>query len=127
MFDQSPDTLNWAASAETKIKGGTFRGTPYTAPDAAAPLADSMTKWWRRLEYLRPLPKAEWISHVPRQSFLGRIRPPIFQPRHIPTEHALHESVLARRTALQYEPEPVKDYLRRRPDVIGSANATDQP
>ncbi|PWW04039.1 uncharacterized protein (DUF2235 family) [Hoeflea marina] len=69
----------------------------YPAPDAAAKLHDSMSVWWRLLEYV---PKSVHLRQWPgRRSFLGWYLP-LSEPRHIPANARIHPSVRDRTTSV---------------------------
>ncbi|MCP5088998.1 MAG: DUF2235 domain-containing protein [Rhodobacteraceae bacterium] len=113
MIDQSPKELGWKKqSVDRKVRGKLHKGDTYSIPNSAADIENSMSRWWKWAERL-PLPKAKWTSSEPRRSFLGLVMPPIHQPRHMPTEHELHPSVLERRDKIGYKPPNLEDYLKR--------------
>ena len=80
------------------------KGSPfsYVAPDVRGPLHDSMTLPWRLLEYF---PKnAQYKEWPERQVILGRYIPDA-EPRLIPEDAVIHESVeLRMRAGLGYAP-----------------------
>jgi uncharacterized protein (DUF2235 family) len=77
-------------------------GHDYVAPDATAPLHDSLTGAWWILEWL---PKSvKWREWPARKSFLG-LYLPLGEPRVIPEGALLHRSVIERRDKVQsYRP-----------------------
>lgn len=66
----------------------------YAAPDAAAPMHNSLGWGWKPLEIL---PKAVRYREWRRRSFLGRYLP-LAEPRPVAAEHVVDESVIERRT-----------------------------
>lgn len=73
----------------------------YAAPDAAAPMHNSLGWGWKPLEIL---PKAVRYREWRRRSFLGRYLP-LAEPRPVAAEHVVDESVIERRTKnLDYRP-----------------------
>lgn len=73
----------------------------YVAPDAVAPLHDSMKGFWRLLEIL---PKASQWRRFPEHGKKGGFYLPRSEPRKIPEEAVLHQSVIDRMSASDYRP-----------------------
>jgi uncharacterized protein (DUF2235 family) len=89
--------------------GAPRQGSPYSyvAPEPGGALHDSMTRGWRPLEYLpKPDRYKEWPK---RRSSLGRYLP-LCEPRKIPDDAIVHESVeLRRKSTPSYRPENFPD------------------
>lgn len=76
--------LDYSSLMVNRLVRGAHDGQPYVAPDARAPMNDSMNRGWRCFEYL-PLPVA---GEGPRMT---RCR-----PRRVPAGARIHASVLVR-------------------------------
>jgi uncharacterized protein (DUF2235 family) len=100
------------------------KGSPYSyvAPDVAGELHDSMNPAWRALEYLPKKDRyKEWKS---RPSFLGRYIPGA-EPRVIPKEAFIHESVVRRMEAVpDYKPVNLPSRYQTIPIPVEPASAT---
>lgn len=85
------------------------KGAALAAPDALAPMHNSMNRAWAALEYL---PKArKHLEHPQRRDLLG-LYLPASEPRTLPTGAQLHPSVLQRMAEhSHYAPANVKAVL----------------
>ncbi len=93
MIEQTkPLGLDYITQTVNRLVRGAHAGQPYVAPDAHAPMNDSMTAGWKLLEFL-PLPA--------RGEGLKRTRARLRRP---PTGARIHASVLARAEAAGQPP-----------------------
>jgi len=105
---QTVNQLAWGVKRE---------GSPYSyvAPDVDATLHDSMNARWRVLEYL---PKKDKYKEWPeRRSLLGRYLPRS-EPRLVPQDAFIHESVIQRMHSSNVEYKPVNVSWTPAPDRI---------
>ena len=113
--------LDYITQTVNRLVKGAHAGHPYVAPDALAPVNDSMTQGWKVLEYL-PLPaKGEGLKRT-----RARLR-------RVPPGARVHASVMARAEATGTPPENLPpDHRvegqpsdRAAPDLRGEAGETD--
>ncbi|MEM7439027.1 MAG: DUF2235 domain-containing protein [Pseudomonadota bacterium] len=123
MIDHSPKELrfldHWVTrkvrgeqTEQDKTDGRTWK---YAKPDPVGLTLSSMTPVWKALEWF-PIRKRKWTYPKPNREIAGFVWP-TFEPRFIPTDHTVHESVFMRRDQKSYAPENLEDYLSRRPDI----------
>ena len=80
------------------------KGSPfsYVAPDVKGELHDSMSRGWRLLEYV---PKSDRYKEWPRRHSFGGFYIPDAEPRLIPDNAFIHDSVFQRMAAIKdYQP-----------------------
>ena len=98
--------LDYVTQTVNRLVRGAHEGQPYVAPDAFAPINESMTAGWKVLEYL-PLPTAgEGLK-------LTRAR-----PRRLGVAPRIHASAVARRKANGQKPKPFPPDHRVEGDIL---------
>ena len=98
--ETKPLGLAYDDSAVDRLVLGRDARRPYVAPDATAPLHDSMTWAWRSLECVpRRVPPTSWRRH----GDTGGIYIPLADRRLIPDGASVHQSVFDRMTAVKSE------------------------
>jgi uncharacterized protein (DUF2235 family) len=100
MIDRAKECgLQFSTASINSLVYGKRKGSKYLPPDPLGGSHDTMTLGWSFLEFIprrKPKDSKRW-------SVLA-ITLPLFEPRHIPADAKIHESVRARQSELGYSP-----------------------